>query len=191
MDGCLQAQASIHLSSCEAKAGELARVVEHRHLAGEEAVDALMYVYMNEYIICVVLWIQITEKIYLYVTSEKAYILVYAHTYIHTSCTLLTLTFIWICIRYNSSLGVDVVIMCIIFCITFCIVAFNFAAICIFTCGPTWKLLTDISKWKHTPTYIVLTYILTYKNVSDKHTYSAYKWMQYSPWKVRVLVSAS
>jgi len=55
MDGCLQAQASIHLSSCEAKAGELARVVEHRHLAGEEAGDVLMYVYMNEYIICVVL----------------------------------------------------------------------------------------------------------------------------------------
>ena len=55
MDGCLQAQASIHLSSCEAKAGELARVVEHRHLAGEEAGDVLMYVHMNEYIICVVL----------------------------------------------------------------------------------------------------------------------------------------
>jgi hypothetical protein len=55
MDGCLQAQASIHLSSCEAKAGELARVIEHHHLAGEEAVDALMYVYMNEYIMCVVL----------------------------------------------------------------------------------------------------------------------------------------
>ncbi len=56
MDGCLQAQASIHLSSCEAKAGELASwVVEHHHLVGEEAADVLMYVYMNEYIICVVL----------------------------------------------------------------------------------------------------------------------------------------
>ena len=108
---------------------------------------------------------------YLYVTSEKAYILVYAHTYIHTyihtSCTLLT--FIWIWIRYNSSLGVDVVIMCIIFCITLCIVAFNFAAICIFTCGPTWKLLTDISKLHrtHIHTYIQeckwQAYILTIK----------------------------
>ncbi len=39
----------------EAKAGELARVVEHHHLAGEEAGDVLMYVYMNEYIICEVL----------------------------------------------------------------------------------------------------------------------------------------
>ena len=104
---------------------------------------------------CVVLWIQMTEKMYLYVTSEKADILGYAHTYIHTSCTLLTLTFIWICIRCNSSLGVNVVIMCIIFCITFCIVAFNFAAICIFTCGPTWKLVTDISKLHR-------TYIHTY-----------------------------
>ena len=48
MDGCLQAQASIHLSSCEAKSGELARVVEHHYLAGEEAGDVLMYVHMNE-----------------------------------------------------------------------------------------------------------------------------------------------
>jgi hypothetical protein len=55
MDGCLQAQASINLSSCKAKSGELARVVEHHHRAGEEAVDVLMYVHMNEYIMCVVL----------------------------------------------------------------------------------------------------------------------------------------
>ncbi len=48
MDGCLQAQASIHFSSCEAKSGELARVVEHHHLAGEEAGDVLMYVCIYE-----------------------------------------------------------------------------------------------------------------------------------------------
>ena len=103
---------------------------------------------------CVVLWIQIADNMYVRVTSEKAYILAYAHAYIHTSCALLT--FIWICIRYNSSLGEYALIMCIIFCITFCIVAFNFAAICIFTCGPTWKLLTDISKLHrtHIHTYI-------------------------------------
>ena len=41
IDGGLQAQACIHISSCEAKSGELARVVEHHHLAGEEAVDVL------------------------------------------------------------------------------------------------------------------------------------------------------
>jgi hypothetical protein len=87
------------------------------------------------------------ESIY---TCIRAFI----HTYINTSSTLLT--FIWICVRCNSSLGEDVVIICIIFCITFCIVAFNFAAICIFTCGPTWKLLTDISKLHrtHIHTYI-------------------------------------
>jgi hypothetical protein len=84
---------------------------------------------------------------YVRVTSEKAYILVYAHTYIHiymhTSCTL---TFIWICVRNKSSLGVYVVIMSIIFCITFCIVAFQLRSDLHLHLRTNMKVFTDISK---------------------------------------------
>ncbi len=100
-------------------------------------------------------------QLQLFSTSSVIYtrIHTYIHTYIHTSRTLQI--FIWICVRYKRS-HEDVVIMCIIFCITFCIVASNFAAICIFTCGPTWKLLTDISKVvnnNHMHTFIHTFYI--------------------------------
>ena len=87
------------------------------------------------------------------------YILVYANTYIHTSCTLLT--FIWICVRYNSSLGVDVVIMCIIFCITFCTVAFQLRSDLHLHLRTNMKVVNRYFKMK-TYTYLHRTYIHTY-----------------------------
>ena len=100
---------------------------------------------------------------YLYVTSEKAYILVYAHTYIHTyihtSCTLLT--FIWVCIRYDSSLGVYALIMCIILCNTFYIVAFQLRSDLHLHLRTNMKVVNRYFKMK-TYTYLQRTYIHTY-----------------------------
>ena len=115
---------------------------------------------------CAVLWIQITDIMYVRVTSEKAYILVYAHTYIHTyiyTCihTSCTLTSIWICVRCKSSLGLDVVVTCVIFCITLCIVAFKFCSDLHLHLRTNMKVVIKYFKMK-TYTYLHRTYVHTY-----------------------------